>query len=263
MLEMILIYLLLGVFAGLLAGLLGLGGGVLVVPGLAWVFSHYHLCGGDYTMQMAVATSLAIMVLTTGASCYGHLKKRIEFWSICKMMMPGVIVGAVAGALLSTILTTRMLEILFGAFIVLVAVKVFFHKDEIRSDHCLPAWSGMVSAGSLVGAVSSLLGLGGGIITMPFLLYCGVNMRKTIVVSVVVGLAVACIGAVTYVVSGLFNPNMPQWSLGYVYLPALICVVITSFVFARIGAHYSHRVPVKVLKRLFAIVLLVIGVRMF
>ncbi len=260
MMEMIVVYLVLGVFAGTLAGMLGIGGGVLVVPGLAWIFMKYHLCG-THVMQMACATSLAIMVLTSGSSLYGHLKRKFEFWPIYKQFLPGIVVGVVVGAIFTTWLSSRTVAIIFGVFLIMVSIKVFFHKER-HGEHHLPKLPGMMGVGGLIGAKSGLLGLGGGVITVPFLIYCGINMRKTVVVSVVVGMTVATIGASTYIFMGLLRSDLPAWSLGYVYMPAWFSVAASSFIFARLGAHFSHRMPVKVLKRIFAIVMLAIGVRM-
>lgn len=261
MCEMIAIYLCLGVAAGTLGGLLGIGGGMVVVPGLAWVFDHYNLAPGS-VMHMACGTSLAVMILTSVSSLYTHLKRNIEFLSIYRLLLPGIILGVVIGVLFSTWLSSHTLALVFGVFVILMSIKMFFHREH-HADHRLPSFAGMSGVGVVIGAKSGLLGLGGGIITIPFLTYCGVNMRKSVVVSVVVGVTIAVIGATTYVVMGLLlRPNLPHWSLGYVYIPAWSCVAVTSMLFARIGANLSHRLPVTLLKRIFAVIMLSIGLHM-
>ncbi len=261
MFEMIIIYLSLGIVAGTLAGLLGIGGGVLVVPGLAWVFLHYHLAPGS-VMHMACGTSLAVMVMTSSSSLHSHLKRNIEFWSIYRLFLPGIVIGVVVGALFSTWLSSRTLAMVFGVFVILIAFKMFFHRSR-SGDHRLPGLPGMSGVGVVIGAKSGLLGLGGGVITIPFLTYCGVDMRKSVVVSVMVGMTIATIGALTYILTGLTSQShLPHWSLGYVYLPAWISVATSSVLFARVGANLSHRLPVPMLKRVFAIVMLLIGIHM-
>lgn len=257
---MILVYMLLGAVAGTLAGLLGIGGGIMVVPGLAWVFMHFQIAP-DYAMHMACGTSLAIMVLTTGSSLHSHVKRKVEFWAIYRKFLPGIVLGVMLGALFSTWLTSRVLAIVFAVFVLLMALKMFLHRGT-GGEHRLPGWLGMSSVGIGIGAKSGLLGLGGGVITIPFLTYCGVNMRKSVVVSVMVGMTIALIGSVSYIVLGLRQAGLPAWSLGYIYFPAWISVALASMVCARVGAYFSHRMPVRALKIVFAVLMFLIGVRM-
>lgn len=260
MVMMLALYLLLGVLAGTLAGMLGIGGGIIVVPGLAWIFHHYHLIP-HATMHMACGTSLAVMVMTAGSSLHSHLKRNVEFWSIYKQFLPGIFVGVWLGAIFSTQLSSRTLAIVFGVFVILMAIKMFFHRD-IHGEHRLPNRGVMAGVGCAIGAKSGLLGLGGGIITIPFLSYCGVNMRRSVMVSVMVGMTIAAIGTVAYMVTGWSYLYRPAWSIGYVYVPAWLTIAFASTLFARVGAHLSHRLPVATLKRVFACVMLLIGVHM-
>ncbi len=260
MIEMVAIYVLLGMFAGTLAGLLGIGGGILVVPGLAWVFEHYQLVP-HASMHMACGTSLAVMVLTTGSSLYTHLGRKIEFWSIYKQLLPGIIVGVLLGAIFSTQLSSRTLATVFGVFVILMAIKMFFSRES-HGEHRLPGMPGMSGVGAIIGAKSGLLGLGGGVITIPFLTYCGVNMRRSVVVSVMVGMTISSIGAVAYMLIGWHYPTLPRWTVGFVYLPAWLSVAVMSALFARVGALLSHRLPVGILKKIFSIVMLAIGIHM-
>lgn len=253
-------YFLTGALAGTLSGLLGIGGGLLVVPALAFIYQHQHFNNRDI-MQMAAGTSLAIMVITTSRSLLSHLHHKIEFWPVYSQLLPGVIVGTILGVSLAHFVHSNVLRIIFGIFVILVALKMFFLKS-VNAQRQLPRKSAMASIGAIIGGKSGLLGVGGGALTVPFLTYCNVPMRQAVVISIATGMTVAAIGAVGYAIVGHGVIGRPDWSTGYIYWPAWLGVAAGSVLFAPLGARLSHVMPVPLLKKLFGVLLVVIGVKM-
>lgn len=258
--QIILVYLAIGAGAGIISGLLGMGGGVVVVPALAFVFAWLKF-PGSYIMHMAAGTSLAIMIFTTGRSFLSHRKRGIEFWSVYRRFVPGIIVGVILGGILAHYLHTDTLKIIFGVFLLLIAIKMFAQKTT-NPTRQLPGWKGMSTAGLIIGGKSGLLGIGGGAVTVPYLTYCNVPMRQAVVVSVATGWTVAVIGSITFSLTGLAAAGLPAMTLGYIYVPAWIGVAVGSFLCAPIGAALSHTLPVPLLRKVFAVVLFLIGVHM-
>jgi uncharacterized protein len=260
MYESVIAYIVTGIVAGSLSGLLGIGGGIIIVPALAWIFMHFGFPGG-HVMHVALGTSLAIIIFSTASSLLGHLKHRVSFWDIYRQLLIGVIIGTIIGALVSKFLSSEVLTRVFGVFALLMSVKMFFNPD-LSKEHHLPGRVGMSIAGTVIGVISGLLGLGTGVSSVPFLTYCAVDMRRAVVVSAASGMTVAIVGTITYIITGWHVAHLPAWHVGYVYLPALLGVAVSSVVFARIGAYVSHKVSMKGLRIFFACLLLVIGVHM-
>lgn len=260
LLETVAVFLGVGAVAGLLSGFLGIGGGVLVVPGLLFAFSHFGFPKQNL-MHMAAGTSLAVMVLTTSSSLYGHLKRRIPFWPVYRQMYLGVIFGVMAGGLASDLLSSQMLELIFAIVVLLMALKMFWQQSTVGK-RSLPHPAIMALVGIIIGGKSGLLGLGGGIVSIPFLTYFGRPMRQAVVVSVATGLTIAITGALMYMLTGYNASGLPAWSIGFVYVPAWLCVAAASMTFARLGAMLSHKISIKLLKKIFAIVMLAIGIHM-
>ncbi len=256
----VLIYLSIGAGAGLLSGLLGIGGGLLVVPSLAFIFMQQKVFP-EMVMHQAIGTSLAIMIFTTARSLLAHLQKKIEFWSIYRQLLPGVAVGVVLGSILAHFLHSSVLAIVFAIFVLVIGVKMLL-ASKVNPKRQLPHRKGMAGMGLVIGGKSGLLGIGGGALTIPFLTYCNVPMRQAVVVSVATGLTVAVIGTVIFTITGLTVASLPPFSFGYVYLPAVAAVAIGSVITAPIGAGLSHRLPVNLLKRIFGVFLLFVGVHM-
>lgn len=258
---LIAIYFLIGSVAGMLSGLLGIGGGLLVVPALAYVFSHYSIVPHNLVMHVAAGTSLTVMIATTARSMWAHSKKGVSFWPIYRQFLPGVIVGTICGALLAHLLHSDILRIVFAIFILTVAVSMLLQR-KANPKRGLPGRVGMSICGFAIGGKSGLLGVGGGALTIPLLVYCNVSMRVAVVVSIAVGMTVAVIGSVTFLLSGLHASGLPAHSTGYIFWPACFAVALGSVVFAPLGATFSHRLSVEFLKRIFALFLLVVGVHM-
>jgi len=255
-----LIYLALGAFAGTLAGMLGVGGGLVIVPVLAWVFLGFGF-DGSVIMHLAVGTSLATIVFTSVSSVRAHHQRGAVQWPAVVRLMPGLVFGVAIGALLADKLPTPALRTVFGVFELLVAAQMGFSLlPEAHRE--LPGRWGMTLAGTVIGSVSAVVGIGGGTLTVPFLLWCGVAMRQAVATSAACGLPIAVAGAVAFAYVGGGNQNLPPYAFGYLYLPALLGVAASSILFAPLGARLAHTLPTIALKRFFAIFLAVLGVKM-
>ncbi len=253
-------YLMLGVMAGLVGGLLGLGGGILIVPALLFIFIWQGL-PTDILMHLAIATSLFTIVFTSISSSYIHHKHQAVLWPQVFLLTPGIIIGTVVGAFLVDHISSDILRRLFGIFETLVACQIGFSvKPTVQRS--LPARSGMFFAGGVIGLFSTILGIGGGTLTVPFLMWCHVDIRKAVATSSACGFPIALTGSLAMIFAGLDYSNLPEDSIGYVYWPAAILILVTSVLFAPVGAKLAHSMPVDSLKRIFAIVLAGVGLRM-
>ncbi len=261
MLIFIIGFVVLGAFAGLMAGLLGIGGGLVVVPGLAYLY-QYTSVPHEYLMQMAEGTSLAIMIPTTVRSLMAHLKHHANVWPIYSRLLPSVIFGAILGAFLAHVFDTRILQILFGFFVLYMAWRLW-SDSRVEPSQNMPGVLGTNIFGTIVGVKSGLLGIGGGVLTIPFLTRWSVPIRDAIAISNAVSFTVAIIGTVSFMISGMFHSaQMPKWSTGYVYWPAWLPVALVSMLVAPWGVKLAHYLSPKILKRIFSVFLLVVGAQM-
>jgi len=255
----ILLYPLIGILAGLLSGMLGIGGGVVVVPGLALVFGHLAVMQG-FSMHMAEGTSLAAMIVTAISSIYAHHRYNRVLWPVFLRLLPGILVGVTFGAIFASYLPTRVLEIIFGLFVFFIAVRMFL-LIKSKPARKLPNWPWLSLVAFLIGGKSGLLGIGGGAITIPFLTYCNVPMRKASGTSIACTLPIAIVGAISFAIMGWKVVAIP-YSIGYVYLPAFFGVAIMSLLFAPVGAKLSSMINVTLVKRIFAILLFIVSIKM-
>ena len=257
---MLVAYLGLGAVAGIIGGLLGLGGGIVIVPALLLIFIHQDFPPGSL-MHLAVTTSLATIIFTSMSSAYAHHRRQAVDWKIVKFLVPGIVMGAVIGAVIADHLDSDRLRVFFGIFELLVAFQVWSGLKPEASRQ-LPRYQGMLLAGNGIGMFSTILGIGGGTLTVPFLLWCNVNIRIAVATSAACGLPIALAGCITMIIAGWNQPGLPEFTLGYVFWPAALGIIITSILTAPVGAKFAHRLPVQTLKRIFAFVLAAIGIRM-
>lgn len=256
----LLAYILTGIIAGITAGLLGLGGGAIIVPILYAIFQSQELALSS-TMQLAVGTSLATIVFTAISSGLSHHRLGNVQMKTALYLAPGIVIGALLGAAIADMVSTDFLKRAFGIFEILVAIQIGLGFKP-AAHRTLPSPKGLAASGGVIGTISSLMGIGGGSITVPFLLWCNVSMREAVGTSAACGLPIAIAGVIGFIIAGLNNAGLPEWSVGYVYLPAMICIISTSVFFAPIGAKLAHRLPIQTLKRIFAIVLVLVGLKM-
>lgn len=258
--DVLILYLFLGAFAGTVAGLLGVGGGLIIVPVLAFIFGEQSLPAA-IIIHMAVGTSLASIVMTSVSSVYAHHKHGAVLWPVFWQLVPGIVVGALLGAAVADLLPAHLLKNIFGVFELLVATQMLFAAKP-AAHRKLPGRAGMSLAGVLIGKVSAIVGIGGGTMTVPYLVWCNVPVHKAVATSSACGLPIAIAGAAGFIVMGWNETGLPAGSSGYVYWPAWLTIVAASVLFAPLGARLAHALPVNTLKRVFAILLVFLGVRM-
>ncbi len=257
--EMFIAYAVLGAFAGTMAGLLGVGGGLIIVPVLVMLWQGDNL-GGSQMVQLAIGTSLAVIVFTSISSVRAHHQRGSVAWPIFWRLTPGILLGAGLGATVASALPQSALKMVFGIFELLVAAQMFLSLHvSAETKYGLPGGLGMALAGALIGAVSALVGIGGGTMTVPFLDACKVRMQQAVGTSAACGLPIAMGGALSYALLGWSNAQLPANAIGFVYGPALVGIAATSMLFAPLGAALAHRLPTPVLKKVFASFLALLG----
>jgi uncharacterized membrane protein YfcA len=259
-LELVLLTLMLGAVVGVLAGLLGIGGGAIMVPSLIMLFQLQGLYLDD-VMHLALGTSMASIIVTSFSSMRAHNANGYVNWTIVKSISVGVIIGAFLFSFIASRLSASSLAIFFSVFMLFVAVKMFFNTTPIGVK-ILPGNEILTLAGVGIGGISSLVSIGGGSLTVPFLLSRNVDIKIAIGSSAAIGLPISIAATLGYVLSGSGKLAMIEFTLGYVYWPAVILISISSFITAPIGAALTHRLPINTLKKCFAILLMLISVKM-
>ncbi len=253
----LLLYALTGVVAGLLAGLLGLGGGLVVVPALLVLFSMQDFASAT-AMHMAVATSLATIVITSLSSIYGHQKYRQIDWKLVARLIPVLLLGAMLGALLASNLDGKWLRWSFALYALVVAIRIWLPMKEGGYAQLISPMKINVF-GTLTGVISALIGIGGGTLIVPYLCMAGYSIRQAIGTAAACGFPIAVSAAMGFILFAEHEAVYDSWQSGYVYWPAFLGIVSTSVLFAQLGAKLSTTLPITLLKRLFSIVLLIIA----
>lgn len=256
----LLLYLAAGALAGLLSGLFGVGGGLIIVPILVTIFTLLHFPEA-HIMHMALGSSLATIVITSVASARAHHRRHNVDWAVVLRIAPGIVVGTLLGSVVATHLHSDWLQRIFAIFVLAVATQLLL---DLRPDphRQLPGNIGTGLVGGVIGIASSLVGIGGGTLSVPFLIYCNTAIHRAIGTSAAIGLPIALAGATGYLLTGWGLVDLPRYSLGYVYLPAFLGIALASGLTAPLGAMLAQRFSAKGLKRLFAFLLYGIGVKM-
>jgi uncharacterized membrane protein YfcA len=247
-----------GALAGLLAGLLGIGGGAIIVPALIGIFGYLHL-DGLWAPHQAVATSLATIVATGSVSAYSHQRRGAVDWPSFRLLGTALLIGAGLGALVGGEIAPIWLQRLFALFLFYTGLRMLLGSAQIVRQP-FPSPRRLLGAGVGFGALSALLGVGGGILVVPFLARHGVELRRAVGTASACGVPIAAAGSLGFVLSGWGRPGLPPHSLGFVYWPAALAVITTSMPLAIVGARLAHRLPTTALKRIFAGLLVVVGV---
>ncbi|MGD9299253.1 MAG: sulfite exporter TauE/SafE family protein [Thiohalocapsa sp.] len=250
-----------GAIAGLLAGLLGIGGGAVIVPALLILLPAFG-AGGPWTPHQAVATSLATIVAAGSASTLSHHRRGAVRWWLVARLAPSLVLGAGVGALLASWLPALWLQRLFAAFLLASGTRMLLAARTPPADAPLPRSLALVGTGGGIGAVSALLGIGGGILMVPYLARHGVALRHAVATSSACGVPLALIGSLGFVVSGWGREGLAAQSLGFVLWPAALAIAGAAVPMATLGARLVHRLPTLTLKRVFAVLLLAVGVRL-
>ncbi len=252
---------LLGIGTGFLAGLLGIGGGMLMVPFITIILSTRGV-GPDLAVKMAIATSMATIIFTSISSVRAHHKRGAVRWDIVKRLAPGIVLGSMVGSLgVFALLKGSYLAIFFGLFVGFSATQMFLDKKP-KPTRQMPGTGGQLAAGGVIGFLSGLVGAGGGFISVPFMTWCNVAIHNAVATSAALGFPIAVANVAGYVVSGLNVQNLPAGSFGYIWLPALAVIAVASFLVAPLGARAAHALPVSKLKRVFASILYVLAAYM-
>lgn len=254
------VYLACGAVAGILAGLLGVGGGIVIVPMLAVILPLQGV-DPDYVQHMALGTSLASIIITSISSTRAHNSRGAVRWDIWKIITPGILIGTFSGGVMAAHLPTLFLKAFFVGFLYFVAVQMLLDfKPKASRD--LPGALGTSGVGGVIGLVSSFVGIGGGTLSVPFMAFCNVPMHTAVGTSAAIGFPIAVAGTLGYIVGGWSMPGLPPAALGYVHMLAFAGLASASFFTAPLGAKLAHSLPVKTLKRGFAIFLLLMASRM-
>ncbi len=260
MLETFSLCLLFGGFAGILAGMFGIGGGMVLVPFFVWLFNRQGIAA-EWNMIMAVATSLATIIVTATASISAHHRRGAVLWDIVAWLAPTVFAGAVLGTLIAEYLPAELLKTLFAIFLIYAALQMALHLQpgarDLRRDPLL-----LAMAGAVIGMVSAILGIGGGTLTVPFLTKCRFPIRNAVAIASTCGLPIAIAGTLSYMLLGWNKTGLPAGSAGYVYLPAFFGIVITSSLLAPVGAKLAQTLPTIRLKRYFSVLLLIAAIKL-
>lgn len=251
------VYLALGAAAGVLAGLFGVGGGMIIVPVLVYSFQVQGFAPEVLT-HMAVGTSLATIAFTSINSIRAHHRRGAVRWEIVRWLTLGIIGGSVLGGLTASFLQGAMLQKIIGVFAIVMAAQMAFELQP-KASGSVPGKAGLGAAGTVIGWASAIIGIGGGSLTVPFLSWRSVPMQQAVATSAACGLPIAVASALSFMWLGHNEPQLPDWSLGFVYLPAMVGIAATSMFFAKLGAHLAHSLSPKMLKRLFALLLLCVG----
>lgn len=260
MAAIMLAYLLIGVVSAFLAGLLGIGGGIVVIPCLVLLFGVQGI-SPDIVMHLAIGSSLGAVPFNALIAANSH-RKHIEIdWTLVKHMVPGMMLGSLIGPLISVHLSGEALRWIFGGFLGLLGFRFILvpkDKKEPKSYSKKILW--MFSP--VVGIFASMLGLGGGVFIVPLLSRAGVSMRQALAVSSIVLVPTSLVGTAGYIYKGLGEAGLPAFSTGFVYWPVIVSLVFAAFFIAPLGVRLAHRLPHEQLKRLFGALLLIVATDM-
>ncbi len=256
----LLVYVAIGAFIGFFAGMLGMGGGGIQVPLTTMAFGaqgfpHEHL------LHVALGTAMATVIFTSISSLRAHDRHGAVNWSVLRRLLPGIVVGTGLGTLIARRIPTLPLAVIFVVFVLYMASSMLFNWKP-KPTRQLPGTAGLLAAGAVIGVCSALAAMGGATLTIPFLVFCNVPFHMAIGTASAVGFPIAVVGTLGYIANGWRSSGLPPHSLGYIYVPALIGFTVGSMVLAPFGARLAHRTSERSLKRIFAVVIGALGLKM-
>jgi uncharacterized membrane protein YfcA len=252
-LQLVLELLLIGTCTGFLAGLLGIGGGMIMVPFVTMILTSKGY-PPDYTVKMAVATSLATICFTSISSVRAHHRRGAVLWPVVKVLAPGILVGSLLGAQVAVALPGKLLGILFAVFVAFSATQMFLNRKP-KPSRTLPGPLATFGVGNVIGMLSALVGAGGAFVSVPFMTWCNIRIHDAVGTSSALGFPIALAGTLGHIWAGQGLPQMPPGSIGYLYLPGLFIISAASMLMAPLGARTAHRMDIQPLKKVFAVVL--------
>ena len=258
--EWILLYIVLGAFVGFMAGFLGLGGGGILVPLLASIFIYQGM-SVDSVVHLALGTSLACMIISSSASIRAHASRGAVLWQVVRGIAPGIILGTFLTTQVAANINAATIAIFFALFMALIAGQMFFNWQPKPSQKPT-SFRGLIFAGVGIGSVSALAAMGGGFLTVAYLGYKNVDMKKAIGTSAAIGFPIAITGTIGYMISGWSKTLSDPYTFGYIYVPAFLAISIASSITAPYGARCSHSLPEAILKKIFAVISLLLSITM-
>lgn len=259
--QLILELAVLGLCTGFLAGLLGIGGGMLMVPFITLIMTGRGV-SPDLSVKVAIATSMATIIFTSVSSVRAHHKRGAVRWDVVWRLAPGIVMGAAVASMgVFSVLKGSSLALFFALFVAFSATQMLLDRKPAPS-RTLPGTGGQLAAGGVIGFLSGLVGAGGGFVSVPFLTWCNVVIHQAVATSAALGFPIALANVLGYVIAGQSVEGLPTGALGYVYLPALAVIATASVLMAPLGVKAAHAMPVKQLKRVFAIILYLLAAYM-
>jgi uncharacterized protein len=256
-----LLYLALGALVGVLAGLFGVGGGLIIVPVLIFSFEARHF-SADVLTHMAVGTSLATIFFTSLSSTRAHHRRGAVLWPVVFMLAVGIAIGTVLGVKTISYVSGNTLQKIIAGFLIVASIQMSLSLNRVTNRQ-LPHNAILACAGVVIGWASAMFGIGGGSITVPYLNWCNVRIQQAVATSAACGIPIAIVGAASNMIEGWGHENLPEWSTGYIYWPAVIGIALTSLLTAKLGVKLAHSLSPIILRRIFSLLLLAVGARLW
>ena len=249
-----------GIFGGFAAGLLGIGGGMILVPFMTMIFEALHV-PPQLIVHMAIATCLATILFTSISSVRAHHLQGAVQWRIVRLLSPGILVGSWIGPWIGKQMNTMVMALFFGVFVAVAATQMLIEtKPAPHRD--LPGPGGMFAAGGVVGVLAGLVGAGGGFVSIPFMTWCNVRIHSAVATSAALGFPIALAGTLSNIYFGWGEADLPRYSFGFIYVPALAVIATASVLMAPLGARTAHTWPVQRLRKAFAFILYALAIYM-
>lgn len=258
--EIIIYLLILGAFVGIVSGLFGIGGGGIIVPILSTIFLNEGI-DSSIVVHLALGTSMSIIIITSISSVRAQQKKKAIEWGIVKLMVPGILIGTFLATFIASKLDSFYLSIMFSIFMFYSASQMFFNK-KTKSENKVFSKKVQMISGTIIGGLSSLVSIGGGILSVPYLSMQNIDIRRAIATSSAIAIPIALSGTFGYIINGLRSTSFDTYSIGYVNLIAFICVSVTSFLTAPLGVKLVHKIEINLMKKLFSVIPLILSIKM-
>lgn len=253
----------LGSGVGFLAGLLGIGGGLVIVPILSMILTYFEVLPSEQVVIAAIATSLASILFTSTSSALAHHRNGNVPWELAPWIMAGVALGALVSGFMAALLPEQVVRVVFAVSVVLIALKMFYSsKNNEATEREMPNRGVLTTLTTIVGGLSAMIGIGGGALLVPLLTFFSLDMKKAIGCASACGIVIALFGSIGYISSGSAHLALADGFAGFVYLPALIGIVSTSWFTAPQGAKATQVLPVSTIKKIFSLLLLAMASNM-